>query len=269
MTRPVPSVLRELGELAVERVRADRAVESLQAVQERARAYQPRSFIQALRDAAPAVIAEVKRASPSEGAIRAGADPAAVARGYAGAGAAAISVLTEPTRFGGSLQALRDVRAAVPLPLLRKDFVVDPYQIWQGRADGADAALLIVALVGDRLGELLSICEEAGVDALVETHDAAELRQALATGAPLIGINNRDLHTLHIDLAASHQAAEALSQHPERLFVSESGLVDAAEAARLASAGFGAFLVGTHFMRQPDPAAELARWVEHLAASRT
>jgi indole-3-glycerol phosphate synthase len=195
-----------------------------------------------------ALVAEVKRRSPSKGAIAPDLDAVAQARAYEAAGADAVSVLTEPSRFGGSLEDLRAVAAAVSLPVLRKDFIVDPYQVWEAAAAGAAAVLLIVAALSDRrLGDLLEECALCGLDALVEVHDEAEMERALASGATLIGVNNRDLRTLTVDLGATERLAHRVPPHV--LLVSESGISDAADARRMALAGARALLVGETLVR--------------------
>ena len=195
-----------------------------------------------------ALIAEIKRRSPSKGQIAPDLDAVRQARAYEQAGADAISVLTEPSRFGGSLEDLRAVAAAVDLPVLRKDFIVDPCQIWEAAEAGAAAVLLIVAALSDTaLADLLEECRLCGLDALIEVHDEAEMERALATGATLIGVNNRDLRTLSVDLAVTERLAR---QAPPRvLLVSESGITDAADARRMALAGARALLVGETLVR--------------------
>jgi indole-3-glycerol phosphate synthase len=216
-----------------------------------------RGFTAALATPGLQVIAEIKRRSPSAGAIAPGLDPVAQARAYREGGAAAISVLTEPDFFGGSLDDLRAVRAAVPVPVLRKDFIVDPLQVAEAAAAGADAVLLIVAALDpDRLAGLLAACEAAGVEALVEVHDAAELAVANRAGAPLIGVNNRDLRTFVTDLATAEGLAADL--RPGAVAVAESGVVSPAGAARMAAAGYDAVLVGEAAVRSGDPAGFVA-----------
>jgi indole-3-glycerol phosphate synthase len=202
------------------------------------------------------VIAEVKRASPSIGTIDGALDAPAQARRYAAAGAAAISVLTDGPGFGGSLDDLVAVRAAVDVPLLRKDFVVDRYQLLEARAAGADAALLIVAaLAPDALRRLLDEAGELGLAALVEIHDGPELDVALAAGATVIGVNNRNLRTFVVDLAVSESL---LPRIPPRVrAVAESGVRTAADARRLRAAGATNLLVGEALVRAPDPGALL------------
>jgi len=225
----------------------------------RARAAGPtRGFARALVvSARPRVIAEFKRASPSKGEIRPGADPAEIARAYAAAGAAALSVLTDRDFFRGSLDDLRRARAACDLPVLRKDFTIDRIQILEARAAGADAVLLIVAALSDAsLRELLACAHETGVDALVEVHTAAELERALAVDTQLIGINNRDLHSFKTDVAVTRAL---LPRAAGRIVVSESGL-DSCELLRaLEAEGVQAFLVGEALMRAQDPGAALRR----------
>lgn len=202
------------------------------------------------------VIAECKRRSPSRGILRADYDPVAIARAYADAGAVALSVLTEPTFFDGSLEHLRAVRAAVPLPLLRKDFVVSEYQLVEARAAGADAALLIVALVSQKeLVRLLTLTRELELAALVEVHDATELERALAAGATVVGINNRNLRTLAVDLGTAYALVERI---PEAvLAVAESGLQTRGDLEGLRRAGIDAFLIGESLVTAPDPGGAL------------
>ncbi|WP_242345032.1 indole-3-glycerol phosphate synthase TrpC [Anaeromyxobacter terrae] len=223
----------------------------------------PRAFEAALSlPGGPArVIAEVKRASPSAGPIAAGLDAPAQARRYAAAGAAAISVLTDGPGFGGSLADLAAVRAAVDVPLLRKDFVVDRYQLLEARAAGADAALLIVAaLADDTLRELLDACGGLGLAALVEVHDAGEAERALAAGARIVGVNNRDLHTFAVDLATSERILPALPAGVRG--VAESGVRTAADARRLRQAGAANLLVGEALVRAADPGALIREMTE-------
>ena len=223
-----------------------------------ARAETPRGFARALvAGPSPRVVAEFKRASPSRGEIRPGADPAAIARDYAASGAAALSVLTDREFFRGELADLRAARAACALPVLRKDFTIDPLQLFEARAEGADAALLIVAALADaQLRELLACARELGLDALVEVHDEPELERALAHGAALVGINNRDLRDFKTDVGVTRAL---LPRAAGRVVVSESGL-DSPEVVRaLAAEGASAFLVGEALMRAPDPGAALRR----------
>jgi indole-3-glycerol phosphate synthase len=222
----------------------------------------PRPFAPALarRDSVN-VIAEHKRRSPSRGAIREDLRPADVAQAYQAAGAAALSVLTDEPFFGGRLEHLVAARAATSLPVLRKDFVVDPWQVWEARAVGADAVLLIVAALDDEdLRRLLDEATRAGLDALVEVHDRAELDRALRAGAHLVGVNNRNLKTMQVSLQTALSLAPAL---PEGLVaVAESGIRSGDDVRRLREAGFSAFLVGESLMSAPDPGAALRSLLE-------
>lgn len=202
------------------------------------------------------VIAECKRRSPSRGVLRASYDPVAIATGYEEAGAAAISVLTEPTFFDGALAHLEAVRRAVAVPLLRKDFVVSPYQLLEARAAGADAVLLIVAaLTREELRSLGAAAAALGLDTLVEVHDVDELAIAVDAGARVIGVNNRNLRTLTVDVRASE---EVVSRIPAGVVaVSESGLKTPADLDRLAKLGYRAFLIGERFMTADSPGAAL------------
>jgi indole-3-glycerol phosphate synthase len=218
----------------------------------------PRGFAAALRRPRPAgrlaLIAEVKKASPSRGLIRADFDPAAIARAYEAGGATCLSVLTDAPSFQGAEAYLEAARAATALPCLRKDFLVDPWQAAESRAIGADAVLVILAMIDDVLaGELISEAARLRMDVLVETHDEDELDRAVALGADLIGINNRDLRTFVTDLAVTERLA---ARAPTGCtLVTESGIFTPADAARLAAAGAGAMLVGESLMRAPDIAA--------------
>ncbi|HUE87198.1 MAG TPA: indole-3-glycerol phosphate synthase TrpC [Vicinamibacterales bacterium] len=206
------------------------------------------------------VIAECKRRSPSRGVLRADYDPVAIAGSYQRAGAAALSILTEPTFFDGALEHLAAVREAVRLPLLRKDFVIDSYQLLEARANGADAVLLIVAALAEsELRTLLSAARAFGLAALVEVHDAAELDRALDAGAEIIGVNNRNLRTLEVDLHVSEVAAARIP--PTVVAVSESGLTSPDDVGRLRALGYRAFLIGERFMTSPDPGAALSTFL--------
>jgi indole-3-glycerol phosphate synthase len=204
------------------------------------------------------VIAECKRRSPSRGVLAFDYDPVRIARQYERGGAAAISVLTEPTFFDGTLEHLTAVRASVALPLLRKDFVVDEYQLLEARAAGADAVLLIVAaLEQDHLAALQKRAWDLQLATLVEVHDQTELTRAIDSGARVIGVNNRNLRTLSVDVDASDHLAARMPR--EIIAVSESGLKSREELERLAAVGYGAFLIGERFMTDPDPAAAIRR----------
>ena len=218
-----------------------------------------RGFRRALAKGSGArVIAEIKRRSPSKGEIRADFDPVGCARSYAEAGAAAISVLTDERFFGGRLEFLEDVRSAVDIPLLRKDFVIDAYQIDEARVSGADAVLLIVAaLPRQELGRLRQHAASLGLDVLVEVHDEGELESALAAGADLIGINNRDLRSFETDLAVTERLAPQVPGNA--LIVAESGIFSHEEIRRLEGVGVHAFLVGESLMREADVGLALRR----------
>jgi indole-3-glycerol phosphate synthase len=199
------------------------------------------------------VIAECKRRSPSRGVLAPHYDPVSIAQQYEAGGAVAISVLTEPTFFDGALAHLTAVRAAVSLPLLRKDFVVDEYQLLEARAAGADAVLLIVAALEQQaLRQLRARAQTLGLAALVEVHDDEELSRAVDCGARLVGVNNRNLRTLAVDVEASDRLAARMPSHV--VAVSESGLQTRADLERLAAAGYKAFLIGERFMTAPNPA---------------
>ncbi len=219
-----------------------------------ARVPPPPPFAAALRGDLVALVGEVKRRSPSVGLIRRDLDPAGHAAALAGAGASAISVLTDGPFFGGSIGDLERVVAAVRLPVLRKDFILDEAQIWEARAAGAAAVLLIVrALSPARLGDLLAATREAGLGALVEIHTAAELATAIDAGAPTIGVNSRDLDTLRIDTDA---AWRLIGQVPrDRIAVAESGMAAVADVERAAQAGADAVLIGTALSAAADPGA--------------
>jgi indole-3-glycerol phosphate synthase len=211
------------------------------------------------------LIAECKRRSPSRGVIRADYDAVAIARGYAAAGAAAISVLTEPTFFDGSVLDLEAVCAAVDVPVLRKDFIVSEYQLLEARAAGAAAVLLIVAALSPR--ELRSLADRAaslGLDALVEVHDADELRTALDAGARIVGVNNRNLRTLVVDLDASVELMAGM--HAGVLAVSESGITTAHDLRRLRGLGYQAFLIGERFMAAAEPGKALEELLRECGA---
>jgi len=224
----------------------------------------PRDFIAALKASCrkPAVIAEVKKASPSKGVIREDFDPVAIARGYAEGGASCLSVLTDKAFFQGGFEVLVEVRQAVELPLLCKDFILSPYQLYQARAAGADAALLIAAILTDvDLAYLLKAARSLGLAVLVEVHDEAELERVLALeGVNLIGINNRDLSSFEVDLATTERLMARYGEQIRAkgcLLVSESGLFNRGDLDRVQEAGADAVLVGEALMRQSDVTAAL------------
>jgi indole-3-glycerol phosphate synthase len=244
---------REVAALPAGQVTAEQLRATMAARPER------RDFLAALRRpraGGVALIAEVKKASPSAGVIRADFDPVAIAREYEAAGADCLSVLTDEEFFQGSLTFLRDIRAAVRLPLLRKDFLIDERQILETVEWGADALLLIAAILDDaRLRRFHDVATAAGLAVLVEVHDEAELDRALALGAPLIGVNNRNLKTFAVDLATTERLAARLRAHPagrSALLVAESGIHTRADVERLQRAGAGAILVGESLMRHRD-----------------
>lgn len=250
-------ILSRKAEEVAERQRRLPLAELRQAV---AQVEAPRDFVGALRSRAelrhPAVIAEIKKASPSKGVIRPDFNPVEIARSYARHGAACLSVLTDVDFFQGADAYLTAARQACPLPLLRKDFIIDPYQVWEARAIGADAILLIVAALDDqRLQALEALALELGLAVLVEVHDRDELARAQRLRTPLIGVNNRDLRTFETRLETTLELLPLVAA--ERLLVTESGIHGPADVARLRAAGIHAFLVGEAFMRAPDPGVAL------------
>jgi indole-3-glycerol phosphate synthase len=230
---------------------------SFRDLEEKSRSAPPvRDFAGALRAKRPAVIAEIKKASPSRGVLRADYQPAAIARSYEAAGAACLSVLTDGEFFQGSSDDLVAARAACALPVLRKDFVIEPYQVVESRAMGADCILLIAACLSrEAMAELEAAATRLGMAVLVEVHDGAELEAALTLATPLVGVNNRDLRTFATRLETT---LELLPRLPAgRLLVTESGILASADVARMRAAGIEHFLVGETFMRAPEPGAAL------------
>jgi indole-3-glycerol phosphate synthase len=211
------------------------------------------------------IIAEIKQRSPSKGIICEDFDPARVSEAYASGGATALSVLAEEDFFGGSLEHLETIRNRVDLPLLRKDFIFDEYQIYESASAGADAVLLIVAILGDELlARLIWLAGELGLQALVEVHSADEMERAAQAGALIIGVNNRDLTTFNVDLETS---VRLVAQAPSgAILVSESGIHNGQDIRRLRSAGFNGFLVGEHLMRAGNPGDALAQLIEEASA---
>ncbi len=250
--------------LAVKRdeVVAAMAAKSLAEVRAAAEAQSPaRDFTGALRAkiaaGRPAVIAEIKKASPSKGVLREDFRPAEIAADYERHGAACLSVLTDRDLFQGAPEYLQAARAACGLPALRKDFLVDPYQVYEARAMGADAILLIVAALADaEMAEMEAIASRLGMAVLVEAHDAAEVDRALALSTPLIGINNRNLRTFEVSLETTLGQLERIPE--DRIVVTESGIMSPADVALMRSRHVAAFLVGEAFMRAPSPGAALA-----------
>ncbi len=223
-----------------------------------------RSFREALRRRHPAIIAEIKKASPSAGLIADEFQPAAIAARYEAAGAAALSVLTDRQFFQGSLDDLSRAREATRLPVLRKDFTLDRYHLVEAASSGADAVLLIVAaLTGDELSELLEAARDLELEPLVEVHDERELDQALEAGADFVGVNNRNLKTLEVSLDTSIRLAERI---PSRVVaISESGIRSPEDIHRLTEAGYGGFLIGESLMKQPDPGQALSRMIQGVS----
>ncbi len=258
---PPRDVLKEILRHKADEVAARAAQVPLSALRARVETTAaPRGFVAAIaarrRAGCAAVIAEIKRASPSRGVIRQAFDPAAIAAGYARAGAACLSVLTDRDFFRGDDGHLQAARASCPLPVLRKDFTLDPYQVLEARALGADCVLLIVAALADaQLQELCAAAREFGMDVLVEVHDAEELERALALPVPLIGINNRDLRTFETRLETTLGLLERIPE--DRTVVTESGIRTAADVAMMRAHGVDVFLVGEAFMAAPDPGHSL------------
>ena len=259
----MPDVLQRILAVKAEEVASARRAKPLAEVCEAARAAPPaRDFVGAIRSkigaGKPAVIAEIKKASPSRGVLRERYEPAAMAASFERHGAACLSVLTDARFFQGELDHLRQARAACRLPVLRKDFLMDPSQVHEARAAGADCVLLIVAALDvPRMQELEAVATELGMAVLVESHDAAELEQALALKTPLIGINNRDLHTFETRLETTLSLLPSIPAG--RVVVTESGILTPADVARMRDRQVGCFLVGEAFMRAADPGIELGR----------
>ena len=263
MTSAAPDILQKILRRKAEEIAERSARLSLRALSKQIdTAPPPRGFMDALRGKIaakkPAVIAEIKKASPSKGVLREDFDPAAIARSYERHGAACLSVLTDADFFQGSEEFLRQARAACGLPVLRKDFIIDPYQVFEARAIGADCILLIVAALGDTdMRELAQLAAELRMDVLVEVHDAGELERALTLDTPLIGINNRNLRTFETRLETT---LDLLARIPgDRMVVTESGIHSRDDVSLLRSRGVSAFLVGEAFMRAADPGSELAK----------
>ncbi len=256
-------ILNKIVEVKWEEIAAAKAKRSLASLREEAegRRGEQRGFERALRAkiaaGLPAVIAEIKKASPSKGVIRADFQPAAIAESYARHGAACLSVLTDERFFQGAVPYLQAARAACELPVIRKDFIVDEYQVMDAGAMGADCILLIAACLADsQMADLEAAAHAIGLDVLVEVHDGDELDRALTLKTPLVGINNRNLRTFDVTLDTT---LGLLPRVPaDRLLVTESGILGAADVQRMRNANVNAFLVGEAFMRAPDPGAALA-----------
>jgi indole-3-glycerol phosphate synthase len=259
--KPTADVLKRILAVKAEEVRKGSEARPLKRLRAELQGLEaPRDFLGALRAASaagrPGVIAEIKRASPSAGVLREDFDPTALARSYAAAGAHCLSILTDARFFRGDAACLRAGRGACGLPVLRKDFIIDPWQVYESRHLGADCILLIAAALGDSsLAELAGLASDLGLDALIEVHDRAELERALALEPPFIGINNRDLHSFDTDPGTT---LELLPEIPEGcLVVTESGIRNRADVERMHGAGVHAFLIGETFMRASDPGAKL------------
>lgn len=256
-------VLERILSVKAEEVAARRKARSGESVAAEARSTQPaRDFVGVLRSkiaqGAPAVIAEIKKASPSKGVLRPQFDPAAIAASYARHGAACLSVLTDVQFFQGGLDDLRAARAACEVPVLCKDFMIEPYQVYEARAAGADCILLIAAaLETARMQELEGIAAGLGMSVLVEAHDASELAAALELKTPLVGINNRNLRTFETRLETTLDLMRRVPS--DRLVVTESGISSRSDVERMRAANVNCFLVGEAFMRAEDPGVELER----------
>ena len=259
----MPDVLQRILAAKAEEVARAKAARPLAALKAAARrAARPRDFVGALRarlDAGrPAVIAEIKKASPSRGVLRESFEPAAIAVSYERHGAACLSVLTDASFFQGTLEHMVEARAACSLPVLRKDFTIDLYQVYEARAAGADCILLIAAVLEDaHMSELETAAHELGMAVLVEVHDAAGLQRALRLRTPLLGINNRDLRTFETRLDTTLDLVPRIPR--ERMVVTESGILSPRDVQTLRQGQVGCFLVGEAFMRADDPGAELGR----------
>jgi indole-3-glycerol phosphate synthase len=253
MVKAVPGILTKIVEQKkLELSRREAGLEQRAADSTRSR----RNFQAALAGSHPAVIAEIKQASPSRGILSEAFDPAAIAKSYEAGGAAAVSVLTDEHYFRGSLEDLVAARTSIALPVLRKDFTIDPYHVHQAAAHGADAILLIAAILTEReMRDLRELAEQYRMSALVEVHDAEELEPALASGAKIVGVNNRDLNTFEVHLDTALRLAPRIPESVLR--VAESGIHCAADIRRLTQAGYQAFLVGEHLMKSGDPAGAL------------
>jgi indole-3-glycerol phosphate synthase len=252
------SVLERIVEAKRAELAAARERAPLEMVKTKARSASPvRNFVAALRAKRPAVIAEIKKASPSKGVLREDFIPADIAQSYAEHGAACLSVLTDRQFFQGQPDYLKQARASCELPVLRKDFMVDPYQVYESRAMGADAILLIAACLDDgRMAELEAIARSLDMAVLVEVHDGRELQRALKLKTPLIGINNRDLRTFAVSLDTTLALVKEVPA--ERLLVTESGILKREDVQKMRAAGVHAFLVGEAFMRAREPGEALA-----------
>jgi indole-3-glycerol phosphate synthase len=253
----MPGFLQKIVKIKSERLALQIANTDSEALEAQARlAPQPKAFPDVFRGPGIHIIAEIKRASPSKGLLNADIEPAALARTYAVGGACAISVLTEEDHFRGSLSDLREVRSAVSLPILRKDFIIESFQIFEARLAGADSVLLIAALLeGGALKSLIELSRSLAMEPLVEIHDEYELSIALDAGAGLIGINNRDLRTFRTDLEVTVKLASLIPG--DRTIISESGIRTQQDISRLRDSGVHGFLIGESLVKSPDPEATL------------
>jgi len=254
MREDTPDILKKICRAKREEIKHLKSCEREELEERAVAGPEPRGFRRALDEPADiSLIAEVKKASPSAGVIRPDFHPVKIARAYDRGGATCLSVLTDEEFFQGRLDFLSDIRAAVGLPLLRKDFILDELQVLEARARGADCLLLIVAaLRRRRLADLLATCRELGMDALVEVHDARELEDALDVGASMVGVNNRDLRTFDVNLETAERLAPEIPETVTK--VAESGIHGPGDVRRMARAGYDAILVGEHLMNQPDVA---------------
>ncbi len=261
-----PTILLKILQRKREEVAERSAQVSIEALQQQIEqqrsdpAFSPRGFVQSMRDTVAsgrsAVIAEAKKASPSKGVIRANFDPAAIAISYQAGGASCLSVLTDVDFFQGADAYLKQARAACQLPVIRKDFFIDPYQVYEARALGADCILLIVAALDDQqLSSLHDLARSLGMDVLIEVHNAEELQRALKVDAKLVGINNRDLHSFEVSLDNTYQLLDKIPD--DCLVVTESGIVSQDDVAAMREHEVHAFLVGEAFMRASDPGQQL------------
>ncbi len=253
----IPNILKQILQRKVEEIEARSKQISISTLSQRAaNSPPPRGFIEAMNAQVPAVIAEIKKASPSKGILRADFDPVAIAKSYEQNGATCLSVLTDRDFFQGADEYLQQVHEACHIPILRKDFIIDAYQVYEARAIGADCILLIVAALGDaQLHDLAGLATHLGMDVLIEVHDREELERALLLNMPLIGINNRNLRTFVTDLKTTLDLLQWISK--EYIVVSESGIHTPDDVALLREAGVHSFLVGEAFMKAPDPGAAL------------
>jgi len=253
MVKTIPDILAQIVEWKkLELSRREEGVEQLA----EASIANRRLFLEALTNSEPAIIAEIKKASPSKGVLAEDFDPAAIARAYEQGGAAALSILTDEKHFHGSLSDLESARSAVDLPVLRKDFTIDPYHVHEAAAHGADAILLIAAILTERqMRDFRELAERYSMAALVEVHDEEELKPAIASGARIIGVNNRNLHTFEVNLETSLRLAEKIPAGVVK--VAESGINTAQHIGQLRAVGYQAFLIGEHLMKSGDPSAAL------------